>query len=127
MFTGVKVLQMNLCEMFAKASSSRSVNVNSLEEEKSYSVIGPERVQNKYRKSILLARKASSADAVRVFLPKRFILIFSDVDVNRNNGGMIKINLDYHRICEKTNACQLSLELVQENEKPHLNMRVIGF
>jgi len=102
-------------------------NVSSLEKEKPYSVIGAERVQTKYGICILLAMKAPSADAVLLFHPRRFTFIFSDFDIDRNNGGMIKINLVYHGICEKTNTYQLSLEPVPENEKPHLNMTVIGF
>jgi hypothetical protein len=116
MFTGVKFLQMNLCERFAKASSSRSVNISTLEKEKPYPVIGAERVHTKYEISIVLAMKAPSADAVREFLPTRFTFIFPDVDIDMNNGGMIKTILVYHGICKKINAYQLSLEPVQERK-----------
>ena len=46
MFTRAESLQMNLCERFAEASSSRSVNISNLG--KPFSVTGAERVQTKY-------------------------------------------------------------------------------
>jgi len=49
---------------------------------------------------LLLTIKAPSTDAVLVFLPRRFTLIFSDVDIDMINHGMIKINLIYQGICE---------------------------
>ena len=57
--------------------------------------------------------KTSSTD-VRVLLPRSFTLIFSDVDLDLGKDGMIKINLIYHGICEKTNAFQLSLKPAQK-------------
>jgi len=64
---------------------------------------------------VLLTIGASSTDAMRVFLPKRFTQIFSDVDVDMINDGMIKINLIYHGTCEKTSVYLLSLEQVQQH------------
>jgi hypothetical protein len=37
-----------------------------------------------------LTIKAPSTDAVRVFLPRRFTLIFSDVDIDMINDGIIQ-------------------------------------
>jgi len=51
---------------------------------------------------------------VRLFLPRRFTLTISDVDLDIINDGMIKTNFVYHDICENTNAYQLSLETLQE-------------
>ena len=80
MFTQAKSFQMSLCERFAQESSIKSVNISSLEE-KPYSVIGAERMQTKYGIFILLTIKMSSTDIVRLFLPKLFTLIFSDMDI----------------------------------------------
>jgi len=74
-FTRAKSLQMNLCKRFAEASSSRAVNISSLEE-KPYSVRGAEWVQTKYGISMILTIKVSSTDVARVFLPRRFYLSF---------------------------------------------------
>ena len=84
---------MNLCKRFTEASSGRPVNISSLEKENSYSLEGAERLQNKYGISILLTIKASSEYLVRVFLPRLFINVFSDTDIDMINGGMIKIGL----------------------------------
>jgi hypothetical protein len=43
----------------------------------------------------------SSEDVMRVFLPKRFTPVFSDMDLDMINGGIIKINLIYHGTSEK--------------------------
>jgi hypothetical protein len=42
-FTSAKFLQMSLCERFAEASSSRAVNISSLEKEKPYTLAEAER------------------------------------------------------------------------------------
>ena len=103
---------MGLCERFALASCIKSVNITSLEKEKSYSVIGAERMQTKNGISIHLTIKMTSTDSVRVFLPRHFTLTFSDDDIDTINNGMIKINLIFHGIREKTNAYMLSLKPV---------------
>jgi len=66
---------MSLCERFAQASCIKTVNISSFEE-KPYSAIGAERMQTKYGISILLTIKMTSTDSVRVFLLRRFTLIF---------------------------------------------------
>ena len=78
---------------FAEASSTRSVNISSLEKKKPYSIIRAERLQTKYGISVLLTIWTSSTDTVRVFLPRRFTLVFSDLYIDMINDGMIKINL----------------------------------
>jgi hypothetical protein len=49
-----------------------------------------------------------------VFLPKRFTAVFSDVDREMINIGMITIALIYHGTSEKTGAIQLSLKQAEE-------------
>jgi hypothetical protein len=55
-----------------------------------------------------------SDDVIRVFLPKRFTPVFSDIDLNMINSGMIKIKLIYYGTSEETNAYQLYLKEEQE-------------
>lgn len=59
---------MKLCEWFAEASSSRSVNTCSLEKDKHYLIMRVERLSTKYRIAIILMVKALSTDAMCVFL-----------------------------------------------------------
>jgi hypothetical protein len=82
---------MNLCKRFADVSSSRSVTIRSFEMEKPYSVIGTERVPTKQGIPILLTIRTPSRDVVCVFLPRGFTLIFSEVQLDMINEGMIKI------------------------------------
>jgi len=58
------------------ASCIKFINISFLEKEKPYCVIGAERIQIKHGISIHPAVKLTSTDSVRVFLPRRFILIF---------------------------------------------------
>ena len=104
---------MSLRDSFAQASSSKAINISSLEE-KPYTIVGEERWQTKYGISTLLTIKASSEDLVRVFLPRPFTNVFSDTDIDMIYGEMIKIDLIYHGAYEKTNAYQLSLKQVRD-------------
>jgi hypothetical protein len=85
-----------------------------LEKEKPFSIIEAESVQTTYGISIILTIKVSSEEAIRVFLPKRFTPVFSDIDLDMKNGGMIKINIIYYFTSEKTSPYQLSLKEEQE-------------
>jgi hypothetical protein len=67
-----------------------------LEKKKLYPIMTEENVQIKYEISALLTIKASSEDAVYVFLPTPFPLVFSDVDMDMSSNAIIKINLVYH-------------------------------
>jgi hypothetical protein len=102
MFTRAESLQTNLCERFAEASSSRSVNISSLEA-KPFSVTGAERVQTKY--GVSTPHDQSAFHRRCACIPsQKFHTYFTDVDKDMINHRMIKINLIYHGICEKTNA-----------------------
>jgi hypothetical protein len=82
---------MNLCECFARASLTNFENVNSLEKQKPYCLKGAERLQTKCGLSVLLTIRTTSTDTARVFLPKRFTLVLSEVDIDLINNRMIKI------------------------------------
>ena len=100
--------------MFAETSSSKAVNISSLDKEKPCTLLGAEGLQTKYGISILLNIKASSENLVLVFFRTHCTNVFSNTDIDMINGRMIKIDLIYHGTCEKTDAHQLSLKQVQD-------------
>jgi hypothetical protein len=85
-----------------------------MEKEKPYRLIGAERMETKYGISILLTIQATSEGAVLVFLPKRFTAVFSDVDIEMINNGVITIDLIYHATREKSGTFRLSLKPAEE-------------
>jgi hypothetical protein len=107
---------MSLYDRFADVSSTSAVNISYLEKEKLYSIITAERVQTKYGISVVLTIKSSSQDALRVFLPKYFTLIFSVVDMDMMNKEMVMINQVYHDTCQKSSVYLLSLERVNNTD-----------
>lgn len=52
-------------------------------------------MQAKYEISHIISIKMSAEDADRVFLPKHFTLVFSEVGMDMINIAMIKINVVY--------------------------------
>ena len=111
---------MSLYDRFADVSSTSAVNISYLEKEKLYSIITAERVQTKYGISVVLTIKSSSQDALRVFLPKYFTLIFSVVDMDMMNKEMVMINQVYHDTCQKSSVYLLSLERVNNTDWPFI-------
>jgi hypothetical protein len=101
---------MSLRESFAETSCNQAKNIGSLEKETPYSVLGTERMQTRYRVSVLLTIRESSGKIMSIFLPKRFTLVFSDADIKSNNDMAIKVNLIYHGTCDQTSAYMLSLK-----------------
>lgn len=115
---------MNLCKRFAEVSSSRYVNISSLENEKPYSVTGAERAQTKYGISMLsLSRRLPQTSCVYSFLDVWHI--FSDVESDMIMKGLSRLILFIMAHVKRVMPISSHWNrFKKENEKPYLNVLV---
>jgi hypothetical protein len=76
---------MSLTQKFRDAVLDSAVRICNLDMEKPYLVILAERVETKYGVSILLTIRENINSCVKVFLPRRYSLYFSEGDILATN------------------------------------------
>jgi hypothetical protein len=101
---------MDIFARFAKVSASNIVRVNTLEVGKRYPIKYAQRQETIYGPSVLLSLHVGDSDDVKVFLPKRFSLVFEDEDIIKINNGTLALHLIYHALYLGTRAHKLTLE-----------------
>jgi hypothetical protein len=102
--------KVSLCARFNEESTRRALNIGSLG--KPYSQIRAERLHTRYGISILLSGRLQKMPCVYSSLSVSHFL-FSGVDIDIINDGMIKIDHIYQGTSEKC-AYQFSLKMVQK-------------
>ena len=95
-----------------------NVHFTSLKVDHKYPIVNAERVRTRYGETVLLSISDNLSLSVldlkplllKVFLPKRYALVFTDEDISSINEGSSVLNLVYKGTCKKTNALILSIE-----------------
>jgi hypothetical protein len=101
---------MELFAGFARVSASNINRVNTVEVEKRYPIKYAQRQETIYGPSVLLSLHVGDSDDVKVFLPKRFSLVFEDEDITKITNGTLSLNLVYHGLYLGSRAYKLNLE-----------------
>jgi len=94
------------------------VHISSLKVEQSYPIVKAERVKTRYGETILLSNRDPlnlsvqdlSPALLKVFLPKRYAVVFTGADISSINDEQITWNLIYRGLCDKTNTHILAIE-----------------
>jgi hypothetical protein len=76
---------MDLVEKFKMVSSCQTVKISSLTKDKPYLIEHVERIQTRYGEAILLTLRESPASFVKIFLPKRYGVQFSEDNISSIN------------------------------------------
>jgi hypothetical protein len=79
--------------------------------EKPYPVLHAERVETKYCESVLLTIRENVESCVKVFLPRRYSLCFSDEDILAINENRLSYRLIYKWLSSTSKAYILQIEL----------------
>jgi hypothetical protein len=85
---------MDLSARFAQVASGNIVRINTLEEGRRYAVTFVQRQETQYGPSVLLTLNVGPDENVKIFLPKRYTVIFKDEDIE----GINEVNLSYSQI-----------------------------
>jgi hypothetical protein len=102
---------MDLFTRFAQVASSNIVRANTLEVNKRYPITYAQRQETVYGPTVLLTlRTSDSNESVKLFLPKRYGLIFKDEDITKINDGTLSLHLVYHGLYLGSRAYKMTLE-----------------
>jgi hypothetical protein len=101
---------MDLVENFKMASSCQTVEVSSLTKDKPYLIEHVERVQTRYGEAILLTLRESPVSFVKLFLPKRYGVQFSEANITSINERSVSLSIKYMGTCPDSNSYILELE-----------------
>jgi hypothetical protein len=101
---------MDLFARFARVTASNIVRVNTLEVGKRYPINYAQRQETIYGPSVLLSLHVGDSEDVKVFLPKRFSLVFEDDDITKINNGTLSLLLVYHGLYLGSRVYKLTLE-----------------
>jgi len=92
-------------------SACEQIKISALKQNVPYPIERAERVQTKYGETVLATLRAESAQAfLKVFLPRRYGVLFSDEELRRINEKTLSLSLKYQGTNTTTNSYILELE-----------------
>jgi hypothetical protein len=86
---------MDFVENFKMSSSSQTVKFSSLPKNKPYLNEHIEKVQTRYGETILLTLRESALSRVKIFLPKRYGVQFTEANITSINEKSVLLSLKY--------------------------------
>ena len=95
---------MDLKTTFQAATSCKSVKISALEVERKYQIIRAERVETKFGQSVLLNILDSPIKTIKIYLPKSYSAVLTDVDIDDINTKGVSLHLIYKGTCVKTKS-----------------------
>jgi len=102
---------MDLSSKFKMISACEQIKISALKQNVPYPIERAERVQTKYGETVLATLRAESAQAfLKVFLPRRYGVLFSDEELRRINEKTLSLSLKYQGTNTTTNSYILELE-----------------
>jgi hypothetical protein len=92
---------MDVVERFDQILKTKIVAVNKLELHVHYSITAMSRVSTQYGQSILLTLQKGCEQQIRVYLPRRFVPVFTDSDILAVNKGEKSLTFSFLGVTEK--------------------------
>lgn len=100
---------MSLVNNFNNVKSSSTLKLSELQVNIRYNVLKSKKVETKYGETICLELQLNEQSTAWVFLPKRYVGVFTNSEIENINKGQNKIALEFHGVCKNTKAYQLTL------------------
>jgi hypothetical protein len=92
-------------------SACEQIKISALKQNVPYPIERAERVQTKYGETVLATLRAESPQRfLKVFLPRRYGVLFSDEELRHINGKTLSLILKYLGTNTTTNSYMLELE-----------------
>jgi hypothetical protein len=101
---------MALVNKFRNVVATPAVSVSSLSIDNRYPVLQVEHVETKYGPTIRMALREKDDNIVKVFLPQRYAVVFSDEDVADITERRVLYHLMYKGKSSSSNAQLLHIE-----------------
>jgi hypothetical protein len=100
---------MDLSERFNVITSCTIVRMSELQVDASYPIVYAQTVETKYGPTVILTLQDSAAGMIKVFLPRRYGMIFTQADMTAINEKSVTYALKYMGICPNSKGFMLNL------------------
>ena len=100
---------MSLVQHFNEVTTQTTTKLSELAPNIKYKVLRAKKLQTKYGESVTLCLKLADDKTAWVFIPKRYICVFNDTEIENINQGHTTVCLEYKGVCSKTKAFLLEL------------------
>ena len=93
---------MDLTRKFQETTFNNTVRISELEIDRKYPIVEARLIDTKYGSTILLSTKDKGDNTIKVFLPKRYIAVFSEQDMTSINSHNVSLHLVYKGMSDKS-------------------------
>ena len=101
---------MDLKRKFFEAEDCDMIKIDQMVLNKKYPNVRAKRVNTQYGGSVLLTVEDSPEQLVKVFLPNRYSVLFTNDDIECINSKCVELHLIYMGICQNTKSHKLEIE-----------------
>jgi len=101
---------MDLAKRFEEATTTASVNISSLIQNRPYPIVHAKRINTKYGPTFLLSIRDVDEKLVDIFLSKRYANVVTDEDLENINSRSVYLNLVYKGLCESSRSYLLAID-----------------
>ena len=101
---------MDLKTKFNTVNACRTVGIRTLELNRPYAIVRAEHATTKFGATIVVYLTWSPTETVKVFLPRRYATLFTDVDIGNINEGVTLLCLVYNGTCPQTQGFNLTIQ-----------------
>jgi hypothetical protein len=106
-------LQKALAKRFQETSASYTINFVFLEMDAPYPITRALRVETRFGTTVLLCIR-DSGSSIKVFLPRRYIVVVTDQGTSVINSETNRVILIYRGVCPQTNGFLLAIAEEEE-------------
>ena len=122
---------MDLKRMFLEAQYCDVIKVDKMVMDRKYPIVRAKRVNTKFGGPVLLTIENSPEQLVKVFLPNRYSVLFTDDEMECINSNYGQLNLIYKGTCQNTKSHKLRIEhplwrlniLLSDGSSPKISSR----
>lgn len=101
---------MDLRLKFEIANACQTIKIDTLDLDRPYTITRAERVSTKYGATVVVCLAVTPTDLVKVFLPRRYANLFTDLDICNINDATTSLRLIYNGTCPHMRGFKLSLQ-----------------
>jgi hypothetical protein len=102
--------QMVLVQRFQTAVCEHSISIVQFNMNTPYWIMRAVRTNTRFNRAIRITYREDSEKIANVFLPKRYLSVFTDDDILKIKNGETKLIMMHHGRCERSGAFKLSLQ-----------------
>jgi hypothetical protein len=100
---------MDLSTRFRMTAVCQTIKISALKSDNAYPIERAEKLQTRFGEAILLTLQESPLSYVKVFLPRRYGVLFTEADLKSINEKIVSLSLRYHGICPDSNSYILAI------------------